>query len=248
VNRTEHPPRIRSTGTVVAGVAATGLLTLVLSACSSGAGKSGGPSGIGLSDVGTRSSSGHSTSSTRSTAPSTTALPAPVASVSQIPTSSGEGSSQTLVLHTGFPSSTHAAAPPPVQSQSLPTPTGPVTFVSWALQRPYNCREHADLVDTAPDVSAAIDVTVLLQGVSAGSLSIVAPNPAVRTLPNASSLLSSSSLGHGLYKATYRSYVSLFAPNFTPVTFSSLTAVSAGSQYSIVFASSVTITLDDCHS
>jgi hypothetical protein len=134
---------------------------------------------------------------------------------------------------------------PPVVTP-LPTPTGAVTYVSWDYVRPFNCREHADFVDTAPDVSTALNVTVLLRGIPASSVHIVAPNRAVSTLSNASSLVSSTSVGHGVVKATYTTYVSLFHNNFTPVTFSSLTAVANGTNYTVAFPAPATVTLGDC--
>jgi hypothetical protein len=129
----------------------------------------------------------------------------------------------------------------------LPALTTPVTFDFYSYPKPFNCRESGDSYYSGPDASAALDVTVLVKSAAlANDLTIAAPNPPIGGLSNASSRVSSSALGHGVWRATYRTYVSLLHPHYTPVTFSSLSASADGSSYTITFSSPITVTLSDC--
>jgi hypothetical protein len=254
VNKTAPSPQALSMRAPWIGPLIAGAAIALLAACSSTAAGSSGtqPTGVTLTVHGPSAHPSRSADSPAKAAPkpSPTATPAPSYSTSQLPAASadGAGSTDALKLNAGFPSPSTSAPRHAAPAASPPTPTGPVTYVSYAYVRPYNCREHAYFVDTAADVSTAVDVTVELDGVPADSLSIVAPTRAVPTLPDASTLVSSKSLGHGLYEATYETYVSLFHPNFTPVTVSSLTAVSASdTQYTFAISSPFTVTLGDCH-
>lgn len=237
--RFESGEIVKFTAKAAVAVAALGAASLV-AACSSG---SGGTSTTDLSVV----PPSHSASTSAPASPTGSKTPPDATITTPVQIVAGRAQKPVSVKPSApFPAATHSTPAPPASTTPLPTPTGPVTYVSWAFVRPYNCREHADLVDTAADVSTALHITVLLRGVPASSLSIVAPNRAVRTLPNTSSLVSSVPVGHGLYEATYTTYVSLFHPKFTPVTFSSLTALAGGTQYTIALPSPVTVTLDDC--
>ena len=77
---------------------------------------------------------------------------------------------------------------------------------------------------------------------------IVAPNRAPRGLTNSSQAISATALGHGVWRATYRTFVSLYEPKYTPVTLSSLQATGAGAHYTIAFPEPLAVTLTDCHS
>lgn len=128
-------------------------------------------------------------------------------------------------------------------------PTGPVTYQSANFPHPYNCAEGGTSYYTPPNVTAALDVTVLVTSQTlAKDLVIAAPNRAPRGLSNASQLISSASVGKGVWRATYRTFVALYEPKYTPVTVSALQASANGSRYTIAFSSPVSVTLADCHS
>ena len=82
----------------------------------------------------------------------------------------------------------------------------------------------------------------------ATDLSIAAPNAAPRGLSNSSRLVSSSAVSKGVWRATYRTYVALYEPNYVPVSVGALEAAGAGQRYTIAFTSPVTVTLQNCRS
>ena len=148
----------------------------------------------------------------------------------------------------GFPDTagTGHAAPAPATPVSV---TGPVTFSSVSFPRPYDCREAGTSYYSPPNVSVAMDVTVLVtSSMLAHELSIAAPNAAPPGLSNSSQWISSTAVGKGVWRATYRTFVSLYQPQYTPVTVSALSASAAGSGYEIAFGSPVTVSIHSCTS
>ena len=149
----------------------------------------------------------------------------------------------------GFGGSAVAPSAPSRGASGSVTLSGPITFSAVSFPGPYDCAESGTTYYNPPNVAVAMDVTVLANSPAlANGLTVTAPNPAPRGISNASHLMSSAALGNGVWRATYRTWVSLYQPRFTPVTVSSLAASSGGNGYTITFRSPVTVTIDDCHS
>jgi hypothetical protein len=124
-----------------------------------------------------------------------------------------------------------------------------VTYESVSFPSPYNCEQSGTTYYTAPNVAIAMDVTVLVNSSTlARNLVVAAPNPAPRGLSNASQWISEDALGNGVWRATYRTYVSLYQPRFNSLTISGLRASAAGSHYAIAFPAPLAVSLRDCHS
>jgi hypothetical protein len=223
----------------IAGVAAAVGLCVLLTACSS----SGGGSSLSLADLATAPSS-----SAKPTPAVSTVTPPKIVAPSHLsvgkPVSSGRTETSFPPASTPTPTPTHSSS----HAAPLPPLTSPVTFESYSYPKPSNCREAGDSYYHGPDVSTAIDVTVLSKSAAlAKDLTIAAPNAQVRNMSNDSSLVSSSAVGDGVWRATYQTYVSLYHPAYAPVTISALSASADGSNYTITFASPVTVHLSDCH-
>src|SRR3954463_16539254 len=102
-------------------------------------------------------------------------------------------------------------ASPPHGSSSVPALTGPVTYQSVSLPSGYNCTESGTTYYTPPNIAIGFDVTVLVNSSTLVSdLVITAPNRAPPGLSNASKLISSVAFGGGVWKATYRTFASLY--------------------------------------
>ena len=223
-------------GAVVAAAALAGLLA----ACSS-AGGSTGPV-AGGSKIATAPTP---------TATSTTAVPEvvpPTVSPGKVVTNAEHPAPVGRRL-TGFGDSSSAPSQPSHGSPGVPSLSAPVTYESVSVPSLFNCREAGTTYYTPPNIAVGFDVTVLVNSSTlAKDLVIAAPNRAPRGVSNASELISSAQLGKGVWKATYRTFASLYEPRYTPVTVSSLEATAGGARYTIVFPSPVSITRDACHS
>lgn len=226
----------------VGGVAVGIALAALLAACSSGGG-----SGPIAHETGV--DAGPSTSAT----PSTVAATEPVASAKIAPGDAAvtakaapAGRTETSFAGSGRTSTSSVPAHSP---SAVPPLTGPVTYQSVDVSPRFNCAEAGTTYYTPPNITIGFDVTVLVTSPSlARDLEIAAPNPAPRGLSNASRLISSSALGNGVWRATYRTFASLYQPRYVPVTVDSLQASLGGNHYTIAFPSPVTITEDECNS
>lgn len=228
-----------------AGVAAAAALAALLTAC----GSTGDDGGVVSGGVGSPSTPASSSSITPTSAVVQVVPPKPTLpgdSTVARPVSAGRTGAN--LAGSGTPANTHSS-PTTRTSSSVPPLSGPVTFESVALSSPYNCAESGTSYYTAPNVAVAVDVTVLVtSGSLARNLVIAAPNHAPRGLSNTSQAISSTALGHGVWRATYRTFVSLYEPKYVPVTLSALQATAAGARYTIAFPEPLAISIADCHS
>jgi hypothetical protein len=230
----------------LAGVATAAALAGLLTACTSASNSAGDNAAPAPSRLSVPSS----------TSASVSARPSTVARIVSPKPSTGGGSTpaprpvptRPAAAHSSTPSAS-ASHPTPASPPAPPTLSGPVTFSSVAFQSPYNCAESGTGYYTAPNITAAVDVTVLVNSPAlARDLVIAAPNRAPRGLSNASQWISATSLGGNVWRATYRTFVALTGPKYTPVTVSSLQASANGTPYTITFSSPLSVTLADCHS
>jgi hypothetical protein len=222
------------------GFVGTLALTAVLTACgSSGSSNSDSLAQLAGAPAPVTVSPAHDNSAPTPSVPAPSTAPAIAVTVH--PAAAGDG--QVTAAAPKAPSGpSHNASSPVVL-------TGPVTFSSYSFPRPYNCTESGTTYYTPPNIEVAMDVTVLVNSATlAHDLSITAPNRAPRGLSNTSSLVSSAALGNGVWRSTYRTYVALSEPHYTPFTVSSLAATAGGAKYTIAFPAAVAVTLDDCHS
>lgn len=226
-------------GKSVAGAAVAAALASLLTACSSG----GGVAGDANTAPAPAASASHGPTTLArvarpdpSTAAGTAAAPRPAPAPQPAP----------VVAAPAAASRTPAAASHP---SARPKPTGPVTFASVAFPKPFDCTQAGTGYYTAPDVTIAVDVTVLVNSAAlTKDLVIAAPNRAPSGVSNASQPISAASLGDGVWRATYRTYASLAGPRYTPVTVSALQASDGTRQYAIVFSAPLSVTFADCHS
>ncbi|WP_338184807.1 hypothetical protein [Jatrophihabitans sp.] len=221
----------------VAGIAAAAVIAAVLTGCGS---SGGGPPGLPL----TQYAPAPTTSAAKPAATHTVTPPKITAAAIEPAKPVQVGRSDTSFPSVSTPSVSHATSKP----EGAPALSSPVTFRSAGFASFSNCSEAGTSYYKPPNISVGMDVTVLAASQQlADGLDITPPNAALRGMSNASTLRSSKALGHGVWQATYRVYTSLYEPDYTPVTISSLRAAAAGSGFTIDFSSPVTVTESDCH-
>ena len=226
---------------VITGVVGAAGLITVLAACSSHGGPQAAVTSDGSVSVSATQSSTPAASSAAVTTPAFIVKPTVAATPPPPPTNTPS------VI--GFASPRKASPTNTHPTSSAPTLTGPVTFSAVSFPKPFDCEQAGTSYYAAPNVAVALDVTVYVTSQQlAHDLTLAAPNYAPNGISNASQYIGSSSLGHGVWRATYRTYVSLYEPSYTPVAVSSVQASAAGTNYTISFASPVSVTLSNCHS